>query len=144
MSEKLLQVIVIITACSLPANIFSISDEESCVSYGPGVYPDGHGSKSDGHQLQYTKAVSKFIEFYLRFFFAIFVFFGKKNCPWFWISVSRPAPHFEGTAVINGEFTQLSLTDYLRKYVVFFFYPLDLWVVVWLLIECFCCAHDDI
>lgn len=40
--------------------------------------------------------------------------------------VSRPAPHFEGTAVINGEFTQLSLNDYLGKYVVFFFYPLDL------------------
>lgn len=42
------------------------------------------------------------------------------------ISVSKPAPHFEGTAVVNGEFTQLSLTDYLGKYVVFFFYPLDL------------------
>lgn len=39
--------------------------------------------------------------------------------------VSKPAPHFEGTAVVNGEFTQLSLSDYLGKYVVFFFYPLD-------------------
>lgn len=42
------------------------------------------------------------------------------------ISVSKPAPHFEGTAVVNGEFTQLSLSDYTGKYVVFFFYPLDL------------------
>lgn len=42
--------------------------------------------------------------------------------------VSKPAPHFEGTAVVNGEFTQLSLTDYAGKYVVFFFYPLDLYV----------------
>lgn len=42
--------------------------------------------------------------------------------------VSKPAPQFEGTAVINGEFTQFSLTDYIGKYVVFFFYPLDLWV----------------
>lgn len=79
MSEKLLQIIVIIAACSLPTNVFSITDEESCVSYGPGVYPDGHGSKSDGHQLQYTKAVSKFIEFYLRIFLSIFFLFGKKN-----------------------------------------------------------------
>lgn len=40
--------------------------------------------------------------------------------------VSRPAPAFEGTAVVNGEFTQISLNDYKGKYVVFFFYPLDL------------------
>lgn len=44
---------------------------------------------------------------------------------WLHFSVSKPAPLFEGTAVVNGEFTQLSLTDYIGKYVVFFFYPLD-------------------
>lgn len=44
------------------------------------------------------------------------------------ISVSKPAPHFEGTAVINGEFKELKLSDYKGKYIVFFFYPLDLWV----------------
>ncbi|XP_055303359.1 peroxiredoxin-2 isoform X2 [Sitodiplosis mosellana] len=97
MSDKLLQLIVLIAVCLLSANQVS-SDEESCVSYGPGagshVYPSG--AKSDGHQLQYTKAV-----------------------------ISKPAPLFEGTAVVNGEFTQLSLTDYIGKYVVFFFYPLD-------------------
>lgn len=40
--------------------------------------------------------------------------------------VSKPAPHWEGTAVINGEFKELKLTDYKGKYLVFFFYPLDL------------------
>lgn len=44
------------------------------------------------------------------------------------VSVSKPAPHFEGTAVINGEFKELKLSDYKGKYIVFFFYPLDLWV----------------
>lgn len=48
------------------------------------------------HTLQYTKAV-----------------------------IQKPAPIFEGTAVVNGEFKQLSLKDYRGKYVVFFFYPLD-------------------
>ncbi|KAG8590055.1 hypothetical protein GDO81_006612 [Engystomops pustulosus] len=40
--------------------------------------------------------------------------------------ISKPAPYFEGTAVINGEFKELKLTDYRGKYLVFFFYPLDL------------------
>lgn len=62
MMEKIFHCIVLIAVCLLPANkVCSISDEESCVSYGPGagrhVYPVG--SKSDGHTLQYTKAVSK-------------------------------------------------------------------------------------
>lgn len=41
-------------------------------------------------------------------------------------SVSKPAPHWEGTAVINGEFKELKLSHYKGKYLVFFFYPLDL------------------
>ncbi|XP_016161458.1 PREDICTED: peroxiredoxin-4 [Ficedula albicollis] len=41
------------------------------------------------------------------------------------LSVSKPAPYWEGTAVINGEFKELKLTDYEGKYLVFFFYPLD-------------------
>ncbi|XP_016835693.1 peroxiredoxin-4 isoform X1 [Cricetulus griseus] len=40
--------------------------------------------------------------------------------------ISKPAPYWEGTAVINGEFKELKLTDYRGKYLVFFFYPLDL------------------
>lgn len=39
--------------------------------------------------------------------------------------ISKPAPYWEGTAVINGEFKELRLTDYIGKYLVFFFYPLD-------------------
>lgn len=40
--------------------VYSASDEESCVSYGPeggNVYPVG--SNTNAHELQYTKAVSK-------------------------------------------------------------------------------------
>lgn len=39
--------------------------------------------------------------------------------------ISKPAPYWEGTAVINGEFKELKLIDYHGKYLVFFFYPLD-------------------
>ncbi|XP_018616724.1 peroxiredoxin-4 isoform X2 [Scleropages formosus] len=39
--------------------------------------------------------------------------------------ISKPAPRWEGTAVINGEFKELKLTDYRGRYLVFFFYPLD-------------------
>ncbi|XP_066455898.1 peroxiredoxin-4 isoform X1 [Eleutherodactylus coqui] len=39
--------------------------------------------------------------------------------------ISKPAPYWEGTAVINGEFKELKITDYKGKYLVFFFYPLD-------------------
>ncbi|XP_030058810.1 peroxiredoxin-4-like [Microcaecilia unicolor] len=41
------------------------------------------------------------------------------------VGVSKPAPYFEGTAVIKGEFKELKLTDCLDRYLVFFFYPLD-------------------
>lgn len=40
--------------------------------------------------------------------------------------LQQPAPAFSGTAVINGEFKEISLSDYKGKYVVLFFYPLDL------------------
>jgi len=39
--------------------------------------------------------------------------------------ISKPAPAFAGTAVLGGEFKELKLSDYLGKYLVFFFYPLD-------------------
>ncbi|RTG87517.1 uncharacterized protein DC041_0011694 [Schistosoma bovis] len=38
---------------------------------------------------------------------------------------TKPAPNFKGKAVINGTFKQISLQDYLGKYVVLFFYPAD-------------------
>jgi peroxiredoxin (alkyl hydroperoxide reductase subunit C) len=42
------------------------------------------------------------------------------------LSVSKPAPNWEGSAVIHGEFKQLKLSDYRGKYLVLLFYPLDL------------------
>ena len=38
---------------------------------------------------------------------------------------TQDAPVFKGTAVVNGQFKEISLNDYKGKYVVFFFYPLD-------------------
>lgn len=39
--------------------------------------------------------------------------------------VRKPAPDFVGTAVVNGEFKDIKLSDYKGKYLVLFFYPLD-------------------
>lgn len=41
------------------------------------------------------------------------------------ISVQRPAPNFEATAVVDKKFTNVKLSDYQGKYLVLFFYPLD-------------------
>jgi peroxiredoxin 3 len=41
------------------------------------------------------------------------------------VQVQQPAPHFKGTAVVNGEFKEVSLADYKGKWLVLFFYPLD-------------------
>ena len=41
------------------------------------------------------------------------------------VFVSKPAPHFSTTAVVNEEFKEVSLSDYKGKYLVLFFYPLD-------------------
>ncbi|MEE6525272.1 hypothetical protein FKM82_025167, partial [Ascaphus truei] len=40
-------------------------------------------------------------------------------------AVTQHAPQFKGTAVVNGEFKELSLDDFKGKYLVLFFYPLD-------------------
>lgn len=39
--------------------------------------------------------------------------------------VQCSAPDFKGTAVIEGQFKEISLNDYKGKYLVLFFYPLD-------------------
>lgn len=41
------------------------------------------------------------------------------------VLVGKQAPDFKTTAVVNGEFKQVSLSDYKGKYVILFFYPLD-------------------
>lgn len=38
-------------------------------------------------------------------------------------AVTQHAPYFKGTAVVNGEFKELSLDDFKGKYLVLFFYP---------------------
>ncbi|KAI0925351.1 Peroxiredoxin-1, variant 2 [Taiwanofungus camphoratus] len=39
--------------------------------------------------------------------------------------VQKPAPGFKATAVVDGLFQDISLSDYLGQWVVLFFYPLD-------------------
>lgn len=41
------------------------------------------------------------------------------------VLVGRQAPEFKAEAVVNGEFKEVSLSDYKGKYVLLFFYPLD-------------------
>jgi peroxiredoxin (alkyl hydroperoxide reductase subunit C) len=41
------------------------------------------------------------------------------------VLVNQLAPDFEATAVVDGQFQPVKLSDYRGKYVVLFFYPLD-------------------
>lgn len=43
------------------------------------------------------------------------------KCP----EIGKEAPDFAGTAVVNGEFKQISLSEFRGKWVILFFYPLD-------------------
>ncbi|KAK0166582.1 hypothetical protein PV327_004075 [Microctonus hyperodae] len=70
-------------------------ENEACYSYAGGSVYPAE-SKHVDHQLHTTKAV-----------------------------IGKRAPFWEATAVVNGEFKQIKLTDYKGKYLVFFFYPLD-------------------
>ncbi|XP_032705711.1 thioredoxin-dependent peroxide reductase, mitochondrial-like [Lontra canadensis] len=40
-------------------------------------------------------------------------------------AVTQHTPYFKGTAVVDGEFKDLTLDDFKGKYLVLFFYPLD-------------------
>lgn len=42
------------------------------------------------------------------------------------LAITKPAPEFQTNAVVDGEFKTVKLSDYRGKYVVLFFYPLDL------------------
>lgn len=42
------------------------------------------------------------------------------------IRLTETAPDFCGQAVVNGRFKEIKLSDYKGKYLVLFFYPLDL------------------
>jgi alkyl hydroperoxide reductase subunit AhpC len=41
------------------------------------------------------------------------------------LKLTKPAPDFKGTAIVKGDFKEISLSDYKGKYLVLFFYPLD-------------------
>ena len=41
--------------------------------------------------------------------------------------IGKPAPSFKGMAVVDGAFKEISLADFKGKYLVLFFYPLDLY-----------------
>ena len=40
--------------------------------------------------------------------------------------IQKIAPQFKGIAVVDGQFKEICLDDYKGKYVILFFYPLDL------------------
>lgn len=42
------------------------------------------------------------------------------------VKVQEQAPHFEGKAIVDGQIKNISLSDFAGKYLVLFFYPLDL------------------
>lgn len=44
------------------------------------------------------------------------------------VKVQEEAPKFEGKAIVDGQIKNISLADFAGKYLVLFFYPLDLWV----------------
>merc|ERR1711994_389476 len=71
--------------------------EEQCQSFAGGhVYPEQAQYRGSSHSLHQSKAL-----------------------------ISKPAPTWEGTAVVGGKFKDIKLSDYKGKYLVFFFYPLD-------------------
>ncbi|WAR09226.1 PRDX4-like protein [Mya arenaria] len=85
------------------ASLFAICTcQEMCQSmFGGQVYPQetcgpASGQRSLGHSLQWSQAI-----------------------------ISKPAPDWNGTAVVNGKIKDIKLKDYKGKYLVFLFYPLD-------------------
>lgn len=51
------------------------------------------------------------------------MFIGSRLCI---ADVQTKAPDFKGTAVVDSDFKEIKLSDYHGKYLVLFFYPLDL------------------
>ena len=42
------------------------------------------------------------------------------------VLVTKPAPDFKAEAVVDGQFTQVQLSDYKGKWVILYFYPKDM------------------
>ena len=49
--------------------------------------------------------------------------------------IGQPAPDFKTQAVVGDEFAEVKLSDYKGKYLVIFFYPLDLCVFLRLFLK---------
>jgi len=92
---SVLSILIFIISSNHCANSTNFGEDETCYSFAGGTVYPT-GTKHAGHQLHTTKAV-----------------------------IGKQAPFWEGTAVVNGEFKDIKLTDYRGKYLVFFFYPLD-------------------
>nr|YP_009397253.1 2-Cys peroxiredoxin [Thuretia quercifolia]ARW66439.1 2-Cys peroxiredoxin [Thuretia quercifolia] len=60
------------------------------------------------------------------------------------LMVGKKAPHFSATAVYEQEFKQINLSDYLGKYIILLFYPLDFTFVCPTEITAFDDVYDDI
>ena len=111
--NRLTAVVVIAHIAAAFAQSQDLSSQ--CYSFGGGhVYPQETRTASTGHRLHWSKAQSidpigvRLLTVSLS------------------VLVSKEAPEWEATAVINGEFKELKLSQFRGKYVVFFFYPLDL------------------
>ena len=63
----------------------------------------------------------------------------QNNC----VQVGQPAPSFTATAVYDQEFKLIQSSDYLGKYVVLFFYPLDFTFVCPTEITAFSDLYDE-
>ncbi|CAG4918109.1 unnamed protein product [Colias eurytheme] len=92
---KFIEIAIIFLIYFTSRSFSTLFESDSCYSFGSGNVFPG-GARRIDHKLQFTKAM-----------------------------ISKPAPEWEATAVVNGEITQLSLSSFKGKYVVFFFYPLD-------------------
>lgn len=86
---------MVIPRSLITASLLALSLAAEVCHEGPGGASPTE-AKAGGHNIQMTKAI-----------------------------IGKPAPDFSGTSVLNGEFKEIGLKDYLGKYLVFFFYPLD-------------------
>lgn len=114
---------VVLVALALGAADAGLPDEIRCQTFADGtVYPSSN-AESTNHKLQYTKALSEYPVARVRRARTTL----KTVIFWFvFITVSKPAPDWKSTAVVNGTLQELKLKDFRGKYLVFFFYPLDL------------------
>lgn len=78
------------------------------------------------HQSKY--AYEEFIVLLLSMSYSLicFPFLQFLASPLLAVKVQQPAPDFKGIAVLGNDFQDVQLSDYAGKYLVLFFYPLDL------------------